>query len=147
MCTHIKLGNITTFSSSYTRSSQYYLQHYMHIGVFSCHAIVNRTACPDQECPKLGVLISHRIHGLKSGKTLKEFSGHSSFVNCAIFLPDSHNMLSASSDGSVKVCSCFLGPASSFSAFCLPLLNGVKMWVPLLGAMPTAHKCVNRSFT
>lgn len=44
-----------------------------------------------------------RIHGLKSGKTLKEFRGHESFVNCAIYLPESHNLLSASSDGSVKL--------------------------------------------
>ena len=48
-------------------------------------------------------LLSIRIHGLKSGKTLKEFRGHESFVNCAIYLPESHNLLSASSDGSVKV--------------------------------------------
>jgi len=45
-----------------------------------------------------------RIHGLKSGKTLKEFRGHSSFVNMAIFVPDSPQVLSASSDGTVKVC-------------------------------------------
>ena len=45
-----------------------------------------------------------RVHGLKSGKTLKEFRGHTSFVNMAIFLPDSPQVLSASSDGSVKVC-------------------------------------------
>ena len=44
-----------------------------------------------------------RIHGLKSGKTLKEFRGHTSFVNMAIFLPDSPHVLSASSDGCVKV--------------------------------------------
>ena len=44
-----------------------------------------------------------RIHGLKSGKTLKEFKGHTSFVNTAEYLPESHNVLSASSDGSVKV--------------------------------------------
>ncbi len=45
-----------------------------------------------------------RVHGLKSGKTLKEFRGHSSFVNMAIYVPDSPQVLSASSDGSVKVC-------------------------------------------
>ena len=44
-----------------------------------------------------------RIHGLKSGKTLKEFRGHTSFVNMAVFLPDTHNIISASSDGTVKV--------------------------------------------
>lgn len=44
-----------------------------------------------------------RMHGLKSGKTLKEFRGHTSFVNDAIFTMDAHNIISASSDGTVKV--------------------------------------------
>jgi WD40 repeat-containing protein SMU1 len=30
----------------------------------------------------------HRIHGLKSGKTLKIFRGHSSYVNAAIYSED-----------------------------------------------------------
>ena len=34
-----------------------------------------------------------RIHGLKSGKTLKEFRGHSSYVNCVTFSPDGHQVL------------------------------------------------------
>lgn len=44
-----------------------------------------------------------RMQGLKSGKTLKEFRGHTSFVNDAIFTTDAHNIISASSDGTVKV--------------------------------------------
>ncbi|CAG0892697.1 unnamed protein product [Darwinula stevensoni] len=44
-----------------------------------------------------------RIHGLKSGKTLKEFRGHTSFVNDVMFSSDGHHILSASSDGTVKV--------------------------------------------
>lgn len=34
---------------------------------------------------------------------LKEFRGHNSFVNEVIFTQDGHNILSASSDGTVKV--------------------------------------------
>ncbi|XP_070554294.1 WD40 repeat-containing protein SMU1 [Ptychodera flava] len=44
-----------------------------------------------------------RVHGLKSGKTLKEFRGHTSFVNDSVFTPDGHYIISASSDGTVKV--------------------------------------------
>lgn len=44
-----------------------------------------------------------RLHGLKSGKMLKEFKGHTSFVNEVTFSPDGHSILSASSDGTVKV--------------------------------------------
>ncbi|CAG8450070.1 509_t:CDS:10 [Funneliformis mosseae] len=44
-----------------------------------------------------------RLHGLKSGKTLKEFRGHTSFVNNAIFSHDMSRILSASSDGTVKI--------------------------------------------
>lgn len=45
------------------------------------------------------------MHGLKSGKTLKEFRGHTSFVNDVIFTSDAHSIVSASSDGTVKVSS------------------------------------------
>ncbi|TPX48605.1 hypothetical protein SeMB42_g02935 [Synchytrium endobioticum] len=44
-----------------------------------------------------------RIHGLKSGKMLKEFRGHTSFVNDAAFNTDNSRVLSASSDGQVKI--------------------------------------------
>ncbi|KAI8071310.1 WD40-repeat-containing domain protein [Gongronella butleri] len=44
-----------------------------------------------------------RLHGLKSGKILKEFRGHTSFVNCAVFSRDNSRVLSGSSDGTVRI--------------------------------------------
>lgn len=49
------------------------------------------------------VIFSYRIHGLKSGKLLKEFRGHSSYVNDAIFTTDGSRVITASSDCTVKV--------------------------------------------
>lgn len=43
------------------------------------------------------------MHGLKSGKTIKELRGHTSFVNDVYFSPDGSKLYSASSDGYVKV--------------------------------------------
>jgi len=44
-----------------------------------------------------------RIHGLKSGRTLKEFRGHKSYVTSAIYSEDNTQVVSSSSDGTVKV--------------------------------------------
>mmetsp|Transcript_22819 Transcript_22819/g.38076 ORF Transcript_22819/g.38076 Transcript_22819/m.38076 type:complete len:526 (-) Transcript_22819:1273-2850(-) len=45
-----------------------------------------------------------RIHGLKSGRALKEFRGHTSFVNCAQYTKDSSNtVITGSADGTVKL--------------------------------------------
>jgi len=44
-----------------------------------------------------------KVHGLKSGKSLKEMRGHSSFVNSAVFMGDGHHVITASSDGTCKV--------------------------------------------
>lgn len=54
-----------------------------------------------------------RIHGLRSGKLLKELRGHASFVNEAVFTPDGHGVLSASSDGSVRVWALRSGEAAA----------------------------------
>lgn len=65
-----------------------------------------------------------RIHGLKSGKLIKEFRGHGSYVNDAIFTSDGARVITASSDCTVKVGAFFLhhGPStehgSSFSCTC-----------------------------
>ncbi|KAF5479432.1 hypothetical protein F2P56_000252 [Juglans regia] len=50
-----------------------------------------------------GVINFYLIHGLKSGKLLKEFRGHSSYVNDAIFTTDGSRVITASSDCTVKV--------------------------------------------
>ena len=42
-----------------------------------------------------------RVHGLKSGKMLKEFRGHTSYVNCALYSPDGAQVAPA---GSMPAC-------------------------------------------
>lgn len=49
------------------------------------------------------VHVWNRVHGLKSGRVLKEFRGHTSFVNQAHYIPDTNNVISCSSDGTIKV--------------------------------------------
>merc|ERR1719476_979455 len=44
-----------------------------------------------------------RAHGVKSGKTLKEFRGHTSYVNSAVYTHDGSKVITASSDGYVIV--------------------------------------------
>ncbi|PIA16255.1 WD40 repeat-like protein [Coemansia reversa NRRL 1564] len=44
-----------------------------------------------------------RIHGLKSGKMLKEFRGHSAPVNSVIFSTDMIRVVSSSDDGTVRI--------------------------------------------
>eukprot|EP00933_Yihiella_yeosuensis_P041190 TRINITY_DN35611_c0_g1_i1.p1 TRINITY_DN35611_c0_g1~~TRINITY_DN35611_c0_g1_i1.p1 ORF type:complete len:530 (+),score=112.53 TRINITY_DN35611_c0_g1_i1:132-1721(+) len=46
---------------------------------------------------------SARVHGIKSGKTLKEFRGHTSYVNSAVFNRDNNKIITASSDSHVIV--------------------------------------------
>mmetsp|Transcript_20695 Transcript_20695/g.36281 ORF Transcript_20695/g.36281 Transcript_20695/m.36281 type:complete len:526 (-) Transcript_20695:30-1607(-) len=44
-----------------------------------------------------------RVHGIKSGKTLKEFRGHKSYVNSAAYTKDNSKVVTASSDSHVIV--------------------------------------------
>eukprot|EP00401_Gymnodinium_catenatum_P005299 CAMPEP_0117476802 /NCGR_PEP_ID=MMETSP0784-20121206/10496_1 /TAXON_ID=39447 /ORGANISM="" /LENGTH=524 /DNA_ID=CAMNT_0005271087 /DNA_START=1 /DNA_END=1571 /DNA_ORIENTATION=+ len=44
-----------------------------------------------------------RGHGIKSGKTLKEYRGHTSYVNCGIYSRDGGKVITASSDGYVFI--------------------------------------------
>ena len=54
--------------------------------------------------PALYILLSIcRIHGMKSGKALKEFRGHSSYVYDAHFSADGNHVITASHDGSVRI--------------------------------------------
>jgi WD40 repeat-containing protein SMU1 len=42
------------------------------------------------------------IHGLKSGKMIKEFRGHTAYVTQAIFDAEGHRVISGDADGLVK---------------------------------------------
>ncbi|KAI9308674.1 WD40-repeat-containing domain protein [Cunninghamella echinulata] len=44
-----------------------------------------------------------KIHEIQSGKLLKEFKGHSAFVNNVVYINDDNHIISGSSDGVVKV--------------------------------------------
>lgn len=44
-----------------------------------------------------------RAHGIKSGKTLKEYRGHTSYVNSAVYSKDNNKVVTASSDSRVLV--------------------------------------------
>jgi WD40 repeat-containing protein SMU1 len=44
-----------------------------------------------------------KIHGMNSGKALKTFRGHTSFVNSCVFSSDESRIISGSSDGTVKI--------------------------------------------
>ncbi|EDO06895.1 WD domain G-beta repeat containing protein [Babesia bovis T2Bo] len=44
-----------------------------------------------------------KIHGLKSGRSIKEFKGHHSIVNAAIYSYDGNKVITGSSDGYIKV--------------------------------------------
>lgn len=46
---------------------------------------------------------SVRIHGIRSGRQLKQFTGHESYVHKAIYSQDNSHIISCSTDGTVKV--------------------------------------------
>ncbi|CAO3591772.1 unnamed protein product [Absidia cylindrospora] len=44
-----------------------------------------------------------KIHEIKSGKLVKEFKGHTSFINSVAYINGDLNIISASSDGTIKI--------------------------------------------
>jgi WD40 repeat-containing protein SMU1 len=44
-----------------------------------------------------------KIHEIKSGKLIREFKGHASFINSVTYINGDLNIVSGSSDGTVKV--------------------------------------------
>eukprot|EP00375_Theileria_parva_P003048 XP_765729.1 hypothetical protein [Theileria parva strain Muguga] len=82
-------------------------------------AVTCATFSRDSSCLLTGSFDSlARIHGLKSGKPLKEFRGHTSIVNTVVYSMDGTRVITGSSDGFVKVwdtrtCECL----KSFAAF------------------------------
>ncbi|KAI8377945.1 WD40 repeat-containing protein-like protein SMU1 [Radiomyces spectabilis] len=64
-----------------------------------------------------------KIHGVRSGKSLKKFTGHASFVNTVLYVKDDTCVLSGGSDGTIKMwdvaeeaCLYTINPAMNSSA-------------------------------
>ncbi|KNE56035.1 hypothetical protein AMAG_01879 [Allomyces macrogynus ATCC 38327] len=75
-----------------------------------------------------------RLHGMKSGKMLKEYRGHTSFVNAVLFSTDYTRIFSGSSDGSVKIwetksgdCMTTVSPTNSLSITALHAIPGTGL--------------------
>lgn len=71
-----------------------------------CHeqGITHLTFSPDnQSILSCGFDNQIRVLGMKSGRVLKEYRGHQSYVNCALWLEGGKFILSASHDGSVRL--------------------------------------------
>ncbi len=70
-----------------------------------------------------------RIHGLRSGKTIKEFRGHASFVHAAAFAVDGGQVVTGSADGTARVwsmatsdCVATLTPPQSSATASAPII-------------------------
>ncbi|KAJ2665300.1 hypothetical protein IWW48_000188 [Coemansia sp. RSA 1200] len=109
VCSGAKNGKVKVWKvksgSSYKRFSAAHSQS------ISCVCFSNQTSNGDdgnaqqqqQQILSGGVDNILRIHGLKSGKMLKEFRGHSAAVTSAIFNHDNTRVLSTSEDGTVRI--------------------------------------------
>jgi WD40 repeat-containing protein SMU1 len=77
-----------------------------------------------------------RLHGLRSGKTLRELRGHGSYVNDVLWSADGGRLVTASSDGTAKVwdarsaeCLCTIRPPQLVQAASLALCS-IALWPP-----------------
>jgi WD40 repeat-containing protein SMU1 len=75
-----------------------------------------------------------RLHGLRSGKSLREFRGHGSYVNDVLFTTEGARIVTASSDGTAKVwdaksaeCVCTLRPPQPVQTASVAL-SSIALW-------------------
>jgi WD40 repeat-containing protein SMU1 len=80
-----------------------------------------------------------RVHGLKSGKLLKELRGHASFVNCAAYTTDEASIITAGADGTLRFWDSRTGEPGAVVR--LPLSAGDAAPQPLLAVMPLPGGC------
>ena len=80
-----------------------------------------------------------RVHGLKSGKLLKELRGHSSFVNCAAYSADDAAILTAGVDGTLRLWESRTGEANAVIR--LPSSAADASSQPLLVVAPLPGDC------
>ncbi|KAG8465705.1 hypothetical protein KFE25_003012 [Diacronema lutheri] len=75
-----------------------------------------------------------RLHGLRSGKALREFRGHGSYVNDVLWSADGTRLVTASSDGTARVwdartaeCTCTLRPPQP-TGVASPAISAIALW-------------------
>ncbi|CAO3635146.1 unnamed protein product [Cunninghamella blakesleeana] len=80
-----------------------------------------------------------KIHDIQSGKLLKEFKGHSSFVNNVTFINNDNHVISGSNDGVVKVW-------DIETSHCLYSINPTKENLPIQLIIPLPPANDNGAF-
>jgi WD40 repeat-containing protein SMU1 len=77
-----------------------------------------------------------RVHGLKSGKMLKELRGHASFVNAAAYTPDGACIITAGADGTLRTWDARTGEATAVLRPPAAAGAPAASLPPLLAALP-----------